>query len=87
VSARLLDEERGLATLDEVTFAVESLDASRENKGEDLRLDTHDKFEGSETLLLLLESGLREEIQNNLELVKKRCFLNRKISEKRYGLV
>jgi hypothetical protein len=49
-----------------------------EKKGEDLRLDTHDKFEGNETSSLLLENGSREESQNNLESVKKRCFLNRK---------
>jgi hypothetical protein len=32
VSARLLDEEKGGETLDEVAFAVESLDASREKR-------------------------------------------------------
>jgi hypothetical protein len=32
VSARLLDEGRGDITLDEVVFAVESLDASREKR-------------------------------------------------------
>jgi hypothetical protein len=32
VSARLLDEGRGVITLDEVAFAVESLDASREKR-------------------------------------------------------
>jgi hypothetical protein len=75
VSARLFkDEERGVLALDEVAFAVESLDAPRENKEEDLRLDTHDKFEDSETPLLLLENGLREESQNNLESVKKKMF-------------
>jgi hypothetical protein len=35
-------------------------------------LDTHDKSEGSETPpFLLLENGLREKSQNNLESVKK----------------
>ena len=31
-----------------------------------LKLDKHKQFEGSETSLLLLESGLSETIQNNL---------------------
>jgi hypothetical protein len=45
-------------------------------------LDTHNKFEGSETLLFLLENGLREESQNNLESVKKKMFSKQETSLK-----
>lgn len=73
VSARLFkDEEKGELALDEVSSVVESLDASKEMKGEGLKLDTHIKSEGSETPLLLLESELREESQNNSEWVEKK---------------
>jgi retron-type reverse transcriptase len=73
VSARLFkDEEKGVFTLDEVSSTVESLDASREIKGKDLNLDTHGLSEGSETHVLLLESGLREKSKNVSESVGKK---------------
>jgi retron-type reverse transcriptase len=63
-----------------VTSAVKSLDASREFKREDFKLDIHEQSEGSETpLLFSLESGLREKIENDSELViKKDCFILKK---------
>jgi len=73
VSARLFkkDEgERGSAG-NEATSTVYSLDATRDLKKNGLKLDTHKQFEGGETPILLLESGLSEVNQKNSLPVKK----------------
>jgi retron-type reverse transcriptase len=80
VSARLFkDEEKREGALDEVTSTVNSLDACRDCKESDLKRDIHKQFEGSETPLLLLRSGLSEAIQNDLlPVVKKDILLDGK---------
>ena len=79
VSARLFkkdEESRGSAT-DEATSTADSLDATRDFKKSGLKLDIHQQFEGGETPLLLLESGLSEDIKkNSLPVIKKDSFKN-----------
>ena len=79
VSARLFkkdEESRGSAT-DEATSTADSLDATRDFKKSGLKLDIHQQFEGGETPLLLLESGLSEDIKkNSLPVIKKDNFKN-----------
>ena len=77
VSARLFkkDEERRGSALDEVTSTVDSLDATRGFTKSGLKLDIHRQFEGGETPLPLLESGLSEAIKkNSLPVIKKESF-------------
>ena len=67
VSARLSKKGEGKreSALDKATPTAHSLDATRDLKKNDLKLDIHKRFEDSETHLLLLESGLSEVIQKN----------------------
>ena len=77
VSARLFkkDEEKGESALDEATSTVDSLDITRDFKKSGLKLDIHRQFEGGETPLLLLESGLSEAIKkNSFPVIKKESF-------------
>lgn len=86
-SARLFnDEGKGSATLYEGVSTVESLDASKELKRRDLKLDIRKQFENSETRLLFLENGLSENNQNNLDLVTKKEVLQKEkfLKNKKY---
>ena len=80
VNARLFKNEgrRGSA-LDEVASTVESLDATRDIKDSDLKLDIHKRFEGGETISLSLGDGLSESSKKCSERgIKKDVSLDRK---------
>jgi cytochrome c oxidase subunit 1 len=72
VCARLTDEGKGGSAWTEVTSVVESSETSEEKKERDLKLDTHELSENSETLS---SKGLCETIQNRSgSVTKKRCY-------------
>ena len=80
VNARLFkDEGRRGSALDEVASTVESLDATRDIKDSDLKLDIHKRSEGGETILLSLGDGLSESSKKCSERgIKKDVSLDRK---------
>ena len=69
VCARLTDEGKGGSAWTEVTSVVESSETSEEKKERDLKLDTHELSENSETLS---SKGLCEAIQNRPGSVTKK---------------
>ena len=69
VCARLTDEGKGGNAWTEVTSVVESSETSEEKKERDLKLDTHELSENSETLS---SKGLCETIQNRSGSVTKK---------------
>ena len=80
VSARLFkkDEEKGESALDEVASTVDSLGSTKEFKKSDLKLDMHRQFEGGETPLFLIKSGLSEVIKkDSLPVINKDSFKNK----------
>lgn len=90
VSARLYkkDEEKRKSAPDEATSTIDSLDATKEFKKCDLKLDIHTQFEGGETPLFLVKREWSDTVQkNSLSIIKKDSFKNETFLKNTYFYV